>query len=60
MAKNVLDDFIAFAEKLVDNGIILEVKDVIALFKMLKADQKYQYSPRPYRRRDFTTHGGTQ
>jgi hypothetical protein len=35
MANNVLDEFMAFSEKLIDNGILLEVKDVIALFKML-------------------------
>jgi hypothetical protein len=34
--QNVLDDFMAFSEKLIDNGILLDVKDVIALFKMLK------------------------
>jgi hypothetical protein len=39
MQKNVLDEFMAFSEKLINNGILLEVKDVIALFKMLKADQ---------------------
>ena len=47
LENSVLDDFMAFAEKLIDNGILLEVKDVIALFKMLKADQKQQDSPPP-------------
>jgi hypothetical protein len=36
MPKNVLDEFMTFSEKLIDNGILLEVKDVIALFKMLQ------------------------
>jgi hypothetical protein len=36
MAKNVLDEYMEFSERLLDNGILLEVKDVIALFKMLK------------------------
>ncbi len=40
MVKNVLDEYMEFSERLLDNGILLEVKDVIALFKMLKADQK--------------------
>ena len=39
LENSVLDEFMTFAEKLIDNGILLEVKDVIALFKMLKADQ---------------------
>jgi hypothetical protein len=36
LENNVFDEFMAFSEKLIDNGILLDVKDVIALFKMLK------------------------
>lgn len=36
LENSVFDEYIAFSEKLIDNGILLEVKDVIALFKMLK------------------------
>jgi len=36
LENSVLDEFMAFSEKLIDNGILLDVKDVIALFKMLK------------------------
>jgi hypothetical protein len=36
LENSVLDEFMAFSEKLLDNGILLDVKDIIALFKMLK------------------------
>ena len=37
LENTVLDDFMAFSEKLIDNGILLDVKDIIALFKMFQA-----------------------
>jgi hypothetical protein len=37
LENSVLDDFMAFSEKLIDNGILLDVKDIIALFKMFQA-----------------------
>ena len=40
MKNNVLDEFMDFSEKLIDNGILLEVRDVIALFKMLQAEKE--------------------
>ena len=36
LENSVLDEFMSFSEKLIDNGILLDVKDIIALFKMLK------------------------
>lgn len=39
LENSVLDDFMAFSEKLIDNGILLDVKDVIALFKMKQAEK---------------------
>lgn len=40
LENSVFDEFMIFSEKLLDNGILLEVKDVIALFKMWQADKK--------------------
>jgi len=37
LENSVLDEFMAFSEKLIDNGILLDVKDIIALFKMFQA-----------------------
>ena len=39
LENSVLDEFMTFSEKLIDNGILLDVKDIIALFKMLKAEK---------------------
>lgn len=39
LKNTVLDDFMAFSEKLIDNGILLDVKDIISLFKMLQAEK---------------------
>lgn len=39
LENNVMEEFMAFSEKLIENGILLDVKDVIALFKMKQAEK---------------------
>lgn len=39
LTSNVMNEFIEFSEELIDNNILLEVRDVIALFKMLQAEK---------------------
>jgi hypothetical protein len=39
LTNNVMNEFMEFSEKLIDNDILLEVKDVISLFKMLQAEK---------------------